>query len=255
MRIASAGHAAFAAVMVVLGVVGLVKGDFMPVWQPVPKGVPAREALVVLCAAVSLASGVGLLSRRVAAHAARALLACLVLWLLVFRAPPVLRAPTAIVPWDGAAETAAIVAGAWVLYAWFASGSFATGEPGLRAARAVYGLAMIPFGLAHFAYVNETATLVPRWLPAHVGLAYLTGGTFLAAGAAVLTGLAARLAAALSAVQMGGFTLLVWVPIVAAGTKDAFQWSEFGISCALTAAGWVVADSYRGARWLALNRR
>ena len=147
MRIASVGHALFAATMIALGILGLIQGDFAPIWQPVPKGVLAREMLAYLCSFISLACGAGLLWQRTAATAARVLLAWLLFWWLVFRVPVILRAPARAVSWEGCAETTVIVAGAWVLYAWFAADwdrqrlGFAAGESGVRIARVLYGLA------------------------------------------------------------------------------------------------------------------
>ena len=251
MRITSAGHAVFAAIMIVLGIHGLIKGDFTAVWQPVPKGAPAREVLVYLCASISLASGIGLLWGRTAAPAARLLLAALVLWFLLWRVRALFLATLVESTWS-CGETMAMIAGAWVLYAACAKDrdsawlDFAGGRKGVRIARVLYGLALIPFGYAHFAYLKHTADMVPAWLPWHFGWAYFTGATFLAASAAIVLGGFARLAAALSALQMALFGILVWAPILLAGPVNAFQQDEVATTFALVAAGWVVADSYRG---------
>ena len=99
MRVTSAGHAVFAAIMIGLGILGLARGNFTPVWDPVPAGVPAREVLVYLCALVSVGSGIGLLWQRTAAAAARLLLGCLLLWLIFFRLPDIFRAPAVFGSW------------------------------------------------------------------------------------------------------------------------------------------------------------
>ena len=245
MRAASPGHAVFALVMAALGTMGLIQGKFVPVWEPVPKGIPGRDGLICACAIISLFSGIGLLLRPTASFAARLLWASLLFWLLFLRAPYLILAPCTQDSWSGWGETSVMVAGAWVLHVWLAGDwdkrqiGFTTGTPGLRIARALYGVALICFGAAHFTDIPDTANLVPGWLPFHVAWAYFTGVAFIAAGVAILTGVAARLAAMLSALQIGLFTLLVWVPLIAAGSKSIFQWHETILSAALTAGlGW-----------------
>lgn len=259
MRIASVGQAVFAATMIAVGILGLIKSDFTAVWQPVAKAVPASEPLAYLCALISVACGLGLIWERTAATAARVLFAYLLLWLLAFGVPSLLRGLTVDVYWSFC-KTLVMLAAAWVLYVWCAVDwdrqrlTFVASDNGLRIARALYGLAIIPFGVAHFQYVEHTASMVPSWLPGHVAWAYFTGAAFIVAGIAVLIGVCARLAVALSALQMGIFFALVWVPAVATRPLNKFQWGEVLVTWVLTAAGWVVADSYRGTPWLARPR-
>ena len=118
MQIKSIGHAVFAVTMIALGILGLIKGDFTPIWTGVPKGFPAREVLAYLCAFISLLCGIGLLWQRTAAVASLVLLGYLILWMLLFRMPLVVRAPTSSGIWWACGATAVMVAAAWVLYAW-----------------------------------------------------------------------------------------------------------------------------------------
>ena len=183
MRITSVGHAVLAAMMVALGVLCLIERDLAPVWQ-FPDGSPAL--LPYVCAIVSLATGIGLLVPRIAALAARVLLAYLVLWLLLVRGHDLVTAPGAFGAWDGFAELAVIIAAAWVVYVSVATAwdrnhvRFASGEGGVRVAHALLGLAQVPFGVAHFLYMERTIAFVPHYMPAPTFWAYFTGIAFIA---------------------------------------------------------------------------
>lgn len=228
-----ASRIAFATAVVGVGVCGLVATDFVAAWQPVPRDVPSRETLAYLCAIVCVVAGAGLLFRSTAARSACVLLAGFLLWMVAFRLPAILGAPTAAVSYESWGECAVMMSAAWTILG-----------RGTQLARRIFGVALIAFGIAHFAYIRDTAALVPSWLPAHVTWVFITGLAYVAAGLGVLSGVAARPAAMLAALQMGLFTLVVWLPVVAKGHAGPSEWSELLDSWALAAGAWVVADSF-----------
>lgn len=228
-----AARIAFATGMISLGVVGLVFGDFAQVWRSAPTWVPGRHGLALASAVLMLACGLGLLWKRSEAAASRVFFYYWVVLTLLIQVPIVVKHPLNEIAWQGVAHLAMLVSAAWML--------MTTDARALRTARILFGLALIPVGLAHFVYLELTAPIVPAWLPFHTFWAYFTGAAQLAAALGIVLGVYARLAAALEAVLLALFTFLVWPPMMFAAPAKAGLWSEFTISWALCAAAWVVA--------------
>jgi uncharacterized membrane protein len=253
-------RAAFAVALIGLGILSLLYAKTSEVWEAIPKGVPARSVITCICGAIALAAGIGLLLRASTVPARRVLLPFLLSWLVLLKLPPLLRAPQIMVGWESFAETAALSAGAWCLYAARAGAwerahlPFAVGERGIRLARLLLIAALPMIGLSHFAYHDLTASLVPQWLGFPLGWTYLTGGASLAAAAGMLFAIVPRLAVGLETAMLWIFTLLVWVPRVAASPHDQGDWSEILISAAIASGAWLVSETYRGVPWLASGK-
>jgi uncharacterized membrane protein len=250
-------RAVFAAAMLGLGIVGLIYGNSCLIWEQVPKTLPGRSVIMYLFAVIALATGIGLLLRSSLTLTCGMLLVFLLLWLVLLKLPGILLEPRIMVRWESFGETAAMLAGGWCLFAAQAGAwvrrhlAFAVGESGIRAARLPLIAALPMIGLSHFAYPDLTASLVPKWLGFPLGWTYLTGAASLAAAAGMLFGVVPRLAASLEATMLWIITVLVWVPRVAGMPANQENWAEFLISCAIAAAAWLVADTYRGVDWLA----
>jgi uncharacterized membrane protein len=235
----------FAIGMIGLGVLALIYGDFAMVWQPVAPWIPGRTVLAYASGVIMLLGGIGLLFAPTRAWAARILFPYLIVWLLL-KVPALVVAPKMEAVWLGVGEIAVLLTGGWVLFARLAGmqkESSIAGENGVRLARILFAVSLLPIGLSHIVYVKETAALVPAWLPYRVGWAYLTGAGQMASGLGVLFSILPRMAAYAEAGMISLFTLLVWAPAIVAAPKARLPWTAFFISWAIASAAWVVAQN------------
>ena len=238
----------FAIGMIGLGILALVYGDFAMGWQPVAPWVPGRTALAYASGIIMLLGGIGLLFTATVTLSTRILFPYLILWALL-KVPALIVAPQIEGVWLGFGELAVLLAGGWILFAKIAGireGSilaFATGEKGIFIVRILFGVFLIPIGLAHLMYTKETVALVPAWLPYRTGWAYLTGAGQIACGLGVLFSIFPRVAATTETVMLSLFTLLVWGPAILAAPKTRLPWTAFFISWVITAAAWLVAQN------------
>ena len=257
MRTMEPGRMLFAVGMIGLGVISLFSADFASGWEPVPRGLPLRGILACCSGLLLFAGGAGLLTKRWAAISAGVLSVFLLFWLLVLHGIEVAVAPLEEGNWEISGETAVLTAGAWVLFASLAEPprglEFSAGAKGLRAARLLFGLGLLPIGLSHFVYIRESVQYVPTWLPDPAAWVYFTGACHAAAGFALIFRVLPRLAASLEASMLLIITLLVNVPGVMAAPQNGSGWTWLFADLTLAASAWLVAGSYRGTGWLAIR--
>ncbi len=252
MRIVGLGHGLFAIAGAGLAILSLTYRDFAPIWQPLPAWIPWRETWVY---------GSGLLVLgRTALPSALMIGTYLAVW-AVTRAAPVVFKPLSVGSWYGLCEALGPLLGAWILYATLRWPSrvpetpLIASERAVRAAQVLFGLMCVVYGLAHFAYADFTASMVPIWLPSRLGFAYFTGLGHVAAGIGIMIGILPRLAATLEALMMSLFGLLVWVPSLFMqpppewATPPRNQWSELFVTLLLAASAWIVATSLQNRPW------
>jgi uncharacterized membrane protein YphA (DoxX/SURF4 family) len=239
----------YAAAAMFLGLVGLVSGDFAVGWQHVGPSVPLREPLAYAAAFVELAAGLALVLPGTARMGAVTLT-------IVYTVFTLLWVPKALVDifkpdYDAMGnvfEEFSMVAAGLVLCAALSAGGSAMASKERLFAR-MFGLCPVSFGIVHiFDTMPGIASWVPKWLPpGPLFWAYATTISFFVAAAAILTGIAAVLAARLLTAAIIGFQLLVWIPKLAAGPRQHFNWAGNAINLAIAASAWVVADSLRRA--------
>ena len=260
MRIVGLGRGLFAIAVAGLAILSLVYRDFAPTWQPLPAWIPGRDLWGYGSGVLLLAASTALCFSRSALPGALTISAYLAVCALL-SAGPVVSKPLNIGSWYGLFEALTALLGVWILHAQLARQSGITEAPpfaserAVRAAQVLFGLTCVFYGLSHFVFADFTTRMVPAWLPARMGFAYFTGVGHIAAGIGIAVGILPRLAAALEAIMMSLFGLLVWAPSLWANptpewaTPPRNQWSEIVVTLLLAASAWIVASSLGNRPW------
>ncbi len=250
MRGMGLGRILFAVSFAAIGALCIGFHGFAQAWELLPKWVAWHDVLMPLCGAILLVCGLALLVPHTARAASLVLTACLVLRLLALHLPHIAAHPLVEVVWESMSENLIYIAGAWTIFSMLPREDGVPAKSGnVRLGQMVFALALPAIGLSHFFYVDQTAPLIPSWLPHHVPLAWFTGAAWIAAGLGILFGVLPRLAATLTAIMVSLFTLIIWVPMVIAAPASVPDWSEFWSSVAISGAAWAVAESYCGRSW------
>lgn len=220
-----------------MGAVALVSANVAPA--------PMHISFKTVAAAFLLVAGAAVIWRRTAAWGAAALVAYYILVDVIARDGGVLIAHYAqYLTYENLAELFALAAGGLIVFAASARIDAAPTARLMRIGQIVFGICAVIFGGAHFAYMNLTAPLIPKWLPPSQEFwGYATGIAQIAAGLAILTNMRARLAATLLAIMYACFIALVWAPMLMAGPANLGRWSEAAETLALIGCAWVVAAS------------
>lgn len=226
----------FATGCVGLGGVGLIFRDFALQWQPVPAGMPLYQSLVLVSALLLIIGGAMLWFAKTKAMAAIVLTFFFATWMLGLHLPRVLMAPTNVATWLGLCEIGALAAGALAI-----AGEARQSRTMLLAARLLLGACAIVFGLSHFTYAAFTATMVPKWIPAPVFWAYVTGAGHTLAGLALLSGIRSRMAALALAAMCGAFVVLLHLPRVIAAPSSHAEWTMLFIALLIAGAALAAA--------------
>jgi uncharacterized membrane protein YphA (DoxX/SURF4 family) len=209
------GRLLFGTAIAGFGLVSVLFADFVRQLQPVSQFVapetPGYGTLATMNGLALIAVGIALVADIRTRPVAVGLAGFFAAWIVglqvpsAFLDPGLLRSPW----WVRTFETVALLGASLVL-------AGLAGPPArerwVRVGRRLFGASLPVFGVLHFIYAENVASLVPGFYPWPLFLAYFTGATKSVAGAAIALGVLPRLAAILVAVQYAVYAATLHIP-------------------------------------------
>jgi hypothetical protein len=154
--------------------------------------------------------------------------------------PQIVAAPAVYNSWGNLFEQLAMGLGGALIWA-YGSSRWTTAAV-RRAGSIVLGACAASFALEQAFYLNNTAVLVPVWLPPdRLFWAVATTVAFAAAAVALFADRLALLATRLLTAMLALSGFAVWVPQIVADPRSLENWSEGAETFAIAGTAWIVA--------------
>ncbi len=226
--------------LVVFGVQHFMYGGFVA--GLVPAWMPGRLFWAYFVGVAFVAAAVGIFIEMMARPAATMLGVMFFLFVVLLHIPRIVGNSSNGNEWTSGFVALAMCGGAWILASASPLEEREKADPFLRLGRYFFALAFVAFGIQHFVYARFAAGLGPPWFPGRPLWACLIGVVFVAAGAAILLGQKARLAAAFLATIAFLFFLLLYVPRITTQLYNPGPWTSGFEILALSGGALVLAS-------------
>ena len=200
-----------------------------------------RLRYIVYFASVAQIFGGAMLQFDRAAKTAAAILGAVYLFFVLLCVPGIFTAPQVYNSWGNFFEQLSLLTGAVIVYSRLSVGW--SQETIHRTGRILLGICAASFALEQAFYLQATAQLVPKWIPAsQMFWAVATTTLFALAAVALLADRKALLATRLLTMMLVLFGLVVWVPLVLSDPHSHANWSEMAETFTIAGTAWILAD-------------
>jgi uncharacterized membrane protein YphA (DoxX/SURF4 family) len=225
------GRIFFALCMVAFGVQNIFYTGFVKGLELTPEWVPAHTFWAYLDGVLLFVGGIGI-AIRVKARLGAVLVAAVYFASVVF-----LRIPRIGLTVHDIGERTVLFEPLTIgCGALFLAGMF------LPAARILFGISMIVFGIDHFQVLSFIATLIPAWIPGRLFWSAFTGAAFIAAGLSIVTRWQMRVASFLLGLMFFLWVLVVHAPRIAASPHNGNEWNSGLVALAICGAAWILTE-------------
>jgi uncharacterized membrane protein len=229
--VALTGRLFFAACIVGFGIQNLYYSGFLKGLEITPEWAPWHAFWAYLDGALLIAGGLCL------ALQVRARLGAVLVAAVYFCSVLLLRVPRiALTVHDISERTVLFEPMTIGCGALFLAGRF------VPAARVLFGITMIVYGIDHFQVLSFIASLIPAWIPWRLFWSALTGAAFIAAGVSIITRWRMRWASFLLGLMFFLWVLVVHAPRIAASPHNPDEWNSGLVALAICGASWILME-------------